>query len=187
MKNKIFAYIASFLFCLLVWALAVTTCHGQPSHNVRDCVAATFTSQLGIHELTGHNDGPQVETYLKSVRLKAGAPWCAAFVNWCLVQCGAPHAGSGWSPDWFPPGRIIWNQRGLLDSSGTLPRKGDVLGVYFEGKRRIAHVGFIEEWRGRSEVSIEGNTNAAGSREGTLVDRKIRLTAQLTVANWIDP
>ncbi len=182
--KKIIAYIGAFICSFLLWVLAVSTCHGQ-TLTTRDCVAQVFDSQVGIRELTGRNDGIEVETYLKTCRLKAGAPWCAAFVNWCLVQCGAPHAGSGWSPDWFPKDRIIWHPGGVV-GSGALPQKGDVFGVYFETKRRIAHVGLIEEWRGRSVVTVEGNTNGAGSREGNGVYRKVRLTAQLTVANWID-
>lgn len=183
MRNKVLAYIGTFIIGVIFWGMLAVSCCGQTP---RECVVQTFRTQLGVREATGHNDGAQVEAYLKTVHLKAGAPWCAAFVNWVLLQCGTPHAGSGWSPDWFPAHRIIWHHNGVVEGSSTSPQPGDVLGVYFEGKGRIAHVGFIEVWRGRSAQTVEGNTNAAGSREGIMVDRKIRLTAQLTVANWID-
>ncbi|HFD32901.1 MAG TPA: hypothetical protein ENJ28_09390, partial [Gammaproteobacteria bacterium] len=43
-------------------------------------------SQLGVTEDTNKNDGTEVELYLKSTGLKAGNPWCGAFVNWCLEE-----------------------------------------------------------------------------------------------------
>jgi hypothetical protein len=48
------------------------------------------------------------------------------------------------------------------------------MGIYYESKRRVAHVGLITgETRGHYET-IEGNTNSAGSNEGDGVYRKIR-------------
>ena len=52
---------------------------------------------------------------------------------------------------------------------------GDVFGLYFPEKRRIAHVGFIDQWDGTWMISVEGNTNVSGSREGDGVYRKRRL------------
>ena len=51
-------------------------------------------TQIGVAEATGHNDGVQVEKYLKSVGLGKGYPWCAAFVNWSLNQVGIEGAGA---------------------------------------------------------------------------------------------
>lgn len=36
-------------------------------------------TQLHVRELTGRNDGPEVEKYLKSVGLGKGYAWCMAF------------------------------------------------------------------------------------------------------------
>jgi len=189
MQKKVVTFFLLFLGLLWFW-VSVIQCSGQ---DLRECVRERYLSQVGIREKSGHNDGKAVEMYLASCRLQAGAPWCAAFVNWCLQSCGAPAAGSGWSPDWFPVSKIIWaggtgkdKTRGLSRDSGALPQRGDVLGIYFPSKGRVAHVLFCEEWRGESVITVEGNTNEKGSREGDGVYRKIRLTAQIYVAaRWI--
>lgn len=43
----------------------------------------TLREQVGIKELTGHNDGKQVESYLRSVNLIRGNPWCQALQYYC--------------------------------------------------------------------------------------------------------
>lgn len=39
-------------------------------------------AQLGVRELTGNNDGIEVEAYLRSVGLKKGNPYCQAGQYW---------------------------------------------------------------------------------------------------------
>jgi hypothetical protein len=150
--------------------------HGKPT---RQELLSIFISQLGIRELTGNNDGKEVEMYLHAVGLKKGPPWCAAFVSWGYLQVGIRAARSAWSPDWFPVKRVIWKQ-----GRGEQPQPCDVFGIYFPDKKRIAHVGIVEQW-GESVLTIEGNTNDAGSREGDGVYRKRRLQRQLyAVSCW---
>ena len=158
---------------LLIISLTVliTQLQAQP-----DCVVECYTSQIGVREATGRNDGADVEKYLASVKLGAGYAWCAAFVNWTLKECGYPTANSAWSPSWFPDHRLVKD-----------PRPGDVFGIYFIDKKRIAHVGFIDEWGTRTVKTVEGNTNGAGSRESNGVYRKIRMTTQIyKVSRWIN-
>ncbi|PWG78593.1 hypothetical protein DDR33_21770, partial [Pararcticibacter amylolyticus] len=59
-------------------------------------------------------------------------------------------------------------------NSGGGPSRGDVFGIYFPEKGRIAHVGFVDDWGDKYVVTVEGNTNEAGSREGDGVYRKRR-------------
>lgn len=155
--------------------------------SIRQCVADHYTAAIGVREATGHNDGKEVRAYLHSVKLDEGFAWCAAFVNYTLSQCGSITAQSGWSPAWFPPQRLVFSSRGFgLNDPGTLPQRGDVFGIYFPSKGRIAHVGFIDQWNATKVITVEGNTNNAGSREGDGVYRKIRLTKQIhAVSNWI--
>jgi hypothetical protein len=172
-----------FAFAILVLCvIAVGKCSAQSK---RDCVVQTFVAQLGVREATGHNDGVDVEKYLASCRLQKGNPWCAAFVNWTLEQCNAPHRESGWAPAWFTDKTTIALR--TSGSAGYAPHPGDVFGIFFPEKKRIAHVGFILQWNGDKVTTIEGNTNMAGSREGDGVYKKVRLTKQIyAVANWID-
>jgi hypothetical protein len=58
----------------------------------------------------------------------------------------------------------------------AIPQKADVFGIYFSKLGRIAHVGFIQEWGSRIVITVEGNTNDQGSREGTCVASKRRPT-----------
>lgn len=165
--RKLFTFLLTFglLFAIL------GRCEAQ-----NDCIVDTYTSQLGVREATGHNDGYDVEKYLSSTGLGKGFAWCAAFVNWVHRECGyaGPRAAAAWSPAWFPTSRLV-----------TDPRPGDVFGIYFPSKGRIAHVGFIDKWEGNRAHTVEGNTNAAGSREGDGVYRKIRLQSQINkVARW---
>lgn len=147
------------------------------SEGVPDSVRATYRRAIGVREATGHNDGVEVERYLASVGLRRGAPWCAAFVSYCLQTGGYADAPrSGWSPAYFTPlNRYLFEKAdaGLTDSSRVY-----LFGIYYERMGRIAHVGFIEPVtrftpRG-CVVTVEGNSNDNGSREGVAVVRKIR-------------
>lgn len=56
---------------------------------------------------------------------------------------------------------------------------GDIFGIYFQNKGRIAHVGFVHRFGDKYTITVEGNTNEEGSREGDGVYLKRRLTKQL--------
>lgn len=79
--------------------------------------------------------------------------------------------------------------RGALSSPtrSFTPKRADVFGIYFANLKRIAHVGFIDEWGEKQIITVEGNTNEAGSAEGDGVYRKRRpIVSIYQVANWID-
>ena len=57
----------------------------------QSCIAETYTSQIGVREATGRNDGKQVELYLKSVGLGKGYAWCAAFVDRKSTRLNSSH------------------------------------------------------------------------------------------------
>lgn len=141
-----------------------------------DSLTATYLREVGIREATGHNDGARVEAYLQSVNLPKGNPWCAAFVSYCLQANHIKNPRSGWAPAYFTPTSTIWTRGGLKN---RLPMPGDIFGVWFESKGRIAHVGFVHKYGTTYTITVEGNTNAAGSREGDGVYMKRRLTKQL--------
>lgn len=152
---------------------------------IRNKIKQTCEQQIGIRELTGNNDGKQVETYLSAVKLNKGNAWCAAFVSWVFQQCGVINPMSGWCPNWFPADKVIYKIDKPTINQET-PQPGDVFGIYFPSKKRIAHVGFIIQWTDRYAVTIEGNTNEAGSREGDGVYNKKRLKRQVyAISSWI--
>ena len=49
-----------------------------------------------------------------------------------------------------------------------------VIGLYYPHLGRLGHIGIVTGFDGKNIYTIEGNTNAAGSREGQGVYRKIR-------------
>jgi hypothetical protein len=146
----------------------------------RSCVVQTAMTQIEVREATGNNDGSQVEKYLSGVNLKKGYPWCAAFCAWCYQQCGLPHPSSGYCPDWFKTKSNVITQREIkLAINKRMPLQGKVFGLFFPNKNRIAHVGIIDKVDGDYIITIEGNTNQTGSREGDGVYRKRRLISQI--------
>lgn len=174
-KNK------NVLYHLLI--AAALTCCTQLHAGVREQVAASYTKYIGVREKTGNNDGTEVEHFLKMVGLAKGNPWCAAYVYTCFAEAGIKNVPkSGYSPTWFPNNKVIF-----ANNKGQPPNSGDVFGLWFSSKGRIAHVGFIDEWgEGSYVTTVEGNTNEAGSREGDGVYRKRRLKKQIyKVSRWI--
>lgn len=159
---------------------------GWTEQSLRDRILKVAKGELGVRERSGKNDGFHVEKYLLTTGLGGGFAWCAAFVNWSYLQAGVivPSDKAAWSPSWFPPDRTYW-QVGVVEYRKPIP--GDVFGIYFSGKKRVAHVGIIEKWEGKYATTIEGNTNDAGSREGDGVYRKRRWKKQVSrVSSWIN-
>jgi hypothetical protein len=68
----------------------------------------------------------------------------------------------------YPPSQTTGNRQQVT------PGTGDIFGIYFPDKNRIAHTGFIDQWDGTWLITVEGNTNVSGGREGDGVYRKRR-------------
>ena len=165
----------------LVFSLVFLTCFGQ--HQLRTELQQVYTSEIGVREASGRNDGARVETFLRYVKLGKGNPWCAAFVCWSLNQVKIKNPRSGWSPALFPVGSVIYQPSARKKQP---PQSGDVFGIWFASKKRIAHVGFVDSWGTNYCTTVEGNTNEAGSREGDGVYRKKRLIRQIyAVSSYI--
>ncbi len=132
-------------------------------------------NELGIREATGKNNGKRVEQYLAVTGLKAGYPWCAAFIRWIFARAGYQEPRTAWSLALFP----VRRRKKEIKSA-------NVLGIWFPGLKRIAHAGLVEKQQGDWIISIEGNTNMAGSREGDGVYRKRRHSKTIyAYGDWI--
>jgi len=144
--------------------------------NDAERVARIYNGEIGVKEATGRNDGHRVEEYLATCGLPKGHAWCAAFVTWVFQQAEVKAIVSAWSPAWFPAKNTIYIHG---SKSNLTPQRADVFGIYFKKLGRIAHVGFVDEWEeGKFFITVEGNTNDAGSRTGGGVHRKRRLQSQ---------
>ncbi len=122
-------------------------------------------TQLGIKEHpAGSNWGPRVSLYLKSAGINFPAPWCAAFVTYCLTRAGYKVTTPG------PASVESWEQwakrHGYLVAR---PLRGDIVCYDWNADNWYDHIGFVERvlalrWRGRVFVgyvkTIEGNTTS---------------------------
>ena len=146
-------------------------------------VRKTYTAEIGVRE-TGFNKGKRVEEYLRAANLGPGNAWCAAFITWTFKQVGIKAVISGYSPNWFQS-NVVYKRDDNINRHYS-PEIGDVFGLYFESKKRIAHVGFIDKQEGNYYITVEGNTNEAGSREGDGVYRKRRhIKTIYAISRWI--
>ena len=154
------------------------------SETQRDCLRELYLSQVGVREQGGNNRGPEVKMYLQSIGLGESYPWCAAFVSWCFQQVEIDAPVSGWVPAFALRDKMVYKQGRILK---RLPKYGDVMLIWFKRLNRPAHIGFIDEWGDTWVITVEGNTNIDGSREGDGVYRKRRLKKQIwAVTNFIN-
>ena len=163
---------------VLIFALCIVCSH--LSAGPRYCVKRVYTSQIGVQEVGGNNRGPEVRSYQRVTGFDEPVPWCASFVSWTFYLCGVETVKSAWSPSWFPGDKVI-------DPKIINPEAGDVFGIYFRNKGRIAHVGFIDEGPpGEYFITVEGNTNSALSRDGDGVYRKRRKKSSARkISRWL--
>jgi hypothetical protein len=147
------------------------------------CLVDVYSSQVGVREATGRNDGKEVEAYLKSCGLGKGYSWCAAFVKWCFTQCGVATPGmNAWSAS--------CQSKNIVYAKGRFrqqPQSADVFTIWSAVKKRIVHTGFFHRKINESFYeSVEGNTNDGGSSDGDGVYRRKRsFRATFSITRWI--
>lgn len=138
-------------------------------------------TQLGLEEIPkGSNWGTHVKKYLASVNIDFPASWCMAFVYWCVNEACIKKEVKN----------PLIKTGGVLDLYSRIdpkfkvkrPEAGDIFIMDF-GKGK-GHTGFVEYVAEDSIkiidkvhtinriYTIEGNSNADGSREGYEVCKK---------------
>lgn len=131
-----------------------------------EAMIAVMASQIGYREV-GDNITAAGQWYGLQ-----GQPWCAMEVSWAsrVAGCAKIIPKFAYTPtgaQWFKD-RKRW---------GSKPRVGAIAFYDTAGLGRISHVGVVDRvFPDGSWTSIEGNTNAAGSREGKVVRRQTRKT-----------
>jgi hypothetical protein len=149
-------------------------------------------TQIGVREdPVGSNRGPEVDAYIRSVGLDPeddSYPWCAAFIYWSFQEA-ADSVGrenpaiqtAGVLDHWKKAGRkgITRLSPGQIEEDFSLLRSG-MLFVISTGQGK-GHMGIVEGFRDGCLVTIEGNTNFSGGREGVGVFR--RTSRKLTDIN----
>jgi len=159
----------------------------QPDATLAGRVLAVAQSQIGITEVPpGSNRGPQIDAVLKSVGLGPGYAWCAAFAYWCFGQ--AARQLSVPNPCPRSAGVLnMWALAGYAESglqriptsqarqNPTVIKPGMLFLMQFS--TTAGHLGLVESVNAKGQlITIEGNSNVAGSREGTAVLRQTKRT-----------
>jgi len=145
-------------------------------------VLETAVSQIGITEHPlGSNRGKEVEDYLRSVGLGGGFPWCMAFIHWCFEQTAQklkinnPAVKTGGVLNhWTEAGRRniprVTSEQAKNNPALVIP--GMIFIIDTGDPGGAGHTGFVEKVTGGRLVTIEGNTNDGGSRDGIGVFRR---------------
>lgn len=126
---------------------------------------------IGQRETNGKNRSQFIDKINLSANSYLGAPYCASFISYVLKKLNieAPNTASS----------VTMVSKNNLPWSST--QQGDVVGLYFPSKERVAHVLFIDnkDYTKTQITTVEANTNPSGSlnaadRDGDGVYRKIR-------------
>jgi hypothetical protein len=140
-------------------------------------------SYIGVKELTGNNDGPEVEMFIASTGLdpKGGYPWCAAFISYVFqANLLSVPKWSARAASWFPPEKVIPDKEAI---------EGDLFSLWYRNLGRIGHIGmYLEPYLNDTPYVVggEGNTNAQGSREGNQAAKRLRPRATIhNSSDWI--
>ena len=160
------------------------TTNTYPQYQTNDVLTECFINQcllyLGTTEQPkGSNWGKDVKDMLASVGISFPAPWCAAYTGIACRNSDILYPYSGFVPNWS---RGVWKEKVVWEKSKAgrtiLPseiRRGDLATIYFSNLRRDAHIfvvlGVTEKG---SLITIEGNTNASGGRDGHGVYIRVR-------------
>lgn len=132
--------------------------------------------KLNIRE-NSKNQGPGIKKYWLATWYEDGyenrEPWCAAFICWCIKESGKfSESSRPKTPAAF--GFETWaNDHPSLTNITKKPKgvaKGDIVVFTFS---HIAIATSDSDSAGYF-ATVEGNTNAAGSREGNGVYKKVR-------------
>lgn len=121
-------------------------------------------SQLGVHEDPAYSNRVKYSDWYGMV-----GPWCDMFVSWCAEQSGNADVIGRFA---YTPSHEAWFRSQGREVNIRDAEPGDILFFNFIG--RTSHVGIVEANRGDGLVTIEGNTNGAGSRDGGSVIRHFR-------------
>ena len=143
-----------------------------------DKLVSLALNEIGVEEVDGTNCGVRVDQYKSATNLPPHEswPWCAAFVCWLVreaVRTDGPYtfarpttAGAWDLENWS---KKQDNSTHTLRNPGNDIKAGDI--VIF----KFSHVGLCVRGAEAGRIrTVEGNTDAAGSREGGGVFQKSR-------------
>jgi hypothetical protein len=130
-----------------------------------------------IEDPKTQNQGPRVDEYIRSVGLNpagnppCGYPWCMGFVYWCFEQAALALGQS--NPCTRTAGVVhhweVTKGKKILASDVANDHSLVTVGMVFCKSEVDSHTGIVCQVTDAGILTIEGNTNEAGSREGNAV------------------
>lgn len=146
-------------------------------------LVALAQPEIGVEEVDGTNCGVRVDAYKSATNLPPHEawPWCAAFIDWLVREAmrdGGPYTFAR------PTTAGAWDLENWSlkqdDSTHTLRNPGRNIAPGDIVIFKFPHVGLaVGAPDGETVETIEGNTDAEGSREGGGVFRKRRKLSQI--------
>jgi uncharacterized protein (TIGR02594 family) len=144
-----------------------------PTNNINSLLVTEAKKYEGVHEVGGNNMGPDVQKFQKAVDgVAEGEAWCMAFVQYCIKQV---EAAQGIKSAIFRSEHCLttW-QKSPISMRLAKPEAGCVV-IWQHGTTSNGHTGFVMGTDASGNLlTIEGNTNLAGSSEGDGVYAKTR-------------
>lgn len=149
-------------------------------------IAYEAEKHIGLHEEGGNNKGPQLADIFAADNYDPngpkpgddGYPWCAAFICFVVKRAMEEHGGPFTFKRPTTPSAFGYEGWSLAQDDSTNTKKkphgdiqrGDIVIFSF------SHIGIATSSVDKTGhfMTVEGNTNQAGSREGTMVARKRR-------------
>ena len=141
-------------------------------------LVALAQPEIGVEEIDGTNCGVRVDGYKSATNLPPHEswPWCAAFVCWLVREAirtdgpytfARPTTAGAWDFE-------NWSKK-QDDSTHTLRNPGNDIKAGDIVIFKFSHVGLCIRGAEAGRIrTIEGNTDASGSREGGGVFEKSR-------------
>ena len=154
------------------------------SGSVAEKMVSLAREEIGVSEVDGSNCGPRVDEYKAATWLDAdkGWPWCAAFICWLVreaiegedVKFKRPRTAGAWDFENWAKQQSA-NGVELRKPTNEDIKAGDIVVFTF------SHIGLAVKDADSSGyvVTIEGNTNGAGGREGGSVLEKKRHVSKI--------
>jgi uncharacterized protein (TIGR02594 family) len=138
----------------------------QDRVSIRENISKIAKGEIGEKEIPGPRDNPDIVRYWKAVNnLKVSddeTPWCAAFVNWVLLEAGLRGTGRADARSFMKWGKPTKN-----------PKPGDIV-VFWRGKKSgwQGHVGFFVARKG-DFIEVLGGNQSNQVKVSTYGDSKL--------------
>ena len=138
---------------------------------------AMAETDWSVREEGGNNEGKRVRQYLNGAGINVAAPWCAAFVDYCVdLAAGMLRATN--PLEGVKHQALVQSYADTLGHAVVGPQDAEPgdLCLFSFGGERWDHIGFVLEAPNSEGFfrSIEGNTSDESQRDGDAVAVKRR-------------